>query len=487
MNQQANSVVVDLGLKKHCSALPALLNIKSQSDKVTRAVVCSQYGTIQLNESKLIHVFRNLGGLCNLKTLIIELGDSPLPIEALSRLLEGPNRLKSIYMKHVRITGGLDHFRDFEYKLKGKRSLVDIRFRNCQCLPLLLGVCVKKADALQNIQISNSPIGGPNEGLMFSSIAARACNLKLINLECIPDISDSHIASLCDELASPQSRLEVLSIISSKLGEQSGRELATMLLVNTSIKTLTLRISWGSCGFCMSEVLKFNTTLETLILQLNGDDGPSDASQAVLIAEALCQEPYKCIKERSSFGTTSLKRLKLYLDIDQHEDQASIMAAFKKTLDCNETLETLVISDQIGRNKLTPAIHFRLRLNQSNVRNLFRRKYRMHEESSTATTTDDDLNKAIISQKEDVNVIFYILQNDPSLCLGWKDVTLEGRAVRSSDAHPVGEELQSRHRLNPVCHKAMTRFLKHGNGTVGTPKAMTLIRRRVKSILAPSA
>jgi hypothetical protein len=164
------------------------------------------------------------------------------------------------------------------------------------------------------------------------------------------------------------------------------------------------------------------------------------------------------------------------------------MTAFKKTLDCNEILETLVISDQIGRNQLTPAIHFRLRLNQSNVRNLFRRKYRMHEESTTSATVDDDLNKAIIAQKEDVNVIFYILQNDPSLCLSWKDGNLEDGTLESSDAHPVGKELHSRPRLNPfVCHKTTARFIKHGHGTIATQKAMTLIRRRVRSILAPSA
>jgi hypothetical protein len=309
--------------------------------------------------------------------------------------------------------------------------------------------------------------------------------MKKLNLDFIPDILDDNIIALCNELTLPQTSLEKLTVISPRLGESSGRAIASMLLVNTSIQALKLYIRWGSCGTCMAEVLRSNTTLQSMDLQLDEKDRSSVSSQAISIAEALCQEPYQHIAEGRSYQKTGVRKLRLCFDDDREDATTSILNAFDKTLDVNETLEELLIVVGIWRLPLPPAIDFKLKLNRGNVRKLFRCQ---QVGEKAVATTDEQFCEALIAQKDDMDVTFFILQNHPSLCLGWRDSLTDAPKPVATETRAFGTQ----HRLGRLGfpsrkRKASPRHIKNLDAGLSSLTALTSIRRRVKSILAPSA
>ena len=164
------------------------------------------------------------------------------------------------------------------------------------------------------------------------------------------------------------------------------------------------------------------------------------------------------------------------LEIEQ--DGKIVVAAFDDALETNDTLCSLELEDDLEGIPLPLSLRTKLLLNRCGARKLLRRHQSSHAQFV----------RAIASQRDDLNTIYHILSNQPSLiCTSMADTTtpplweesngIAQAACLSGEYHELGLKLV-----------LDSRFETQGREYQRSrKKAIRSVKRRIKHMFATSA
>lgn len=409
------NLAVDLGSKHAGPALEVLLKMEKRRYKVRSARVFSTSGYIYSKKgvssgTTIAEVFDLLSRLPNLKYLTVDFHHA-LPLHALCFLSQCP-RLKELVLENVQLSGDCESQTKAETSpasgeedvtflvnnvLANSPALQELSLINCKGAPALETLFKSGLpNTLKKLTIGNTPIGTGMEtiGLAMAQLGSNP-NLLSLKLHDVPNLQDIHIQTLtATALASNNSNLTELEFTSNLLGAAAGQAIVQSLHDNCKLEHLKLHMDWEDCGAPVAEMLQTNTHLKQLDLRLYGDDDKV-REDAILIAQALQQQ-----------DSSALRRLRLCMEMEPCEEDQAIVDAFDIALQSNLQLKYLELDDSIEDFPLPLTLRSKLKLNRSGAPKLWKRGH---------AATHEHFVQAITNQRDDLNTIFHILREEPTL------------------------------------------------------------------------
>ena len=365
-------------------------------------------------------IFALLSKLPNLKYVIVQLFQI-LPLETMVPLLNSRS-LRSLRIVHARLSVGL-YASDDEYDNEHRETVANaIRPSKVQELSLshcrgvgAVAVLLERLTQLRILKISNTPANSTSVSThaTLQTIVQSPClvSLKLRN---VPDLSKKELVGMLQELQDINSttRLHELEVTSSCLDGSAGIAVSQMMMHNRTIQKLALQVDWENCGRHIAQMLSINRTLASLAVRLYGDDEMVH-KDALLIAKALGGKGEEANgTKRTTYSTCSLLNLKLCVELELSEVDSivvgSIVAAFDDALESNDTLCFLQVTDSLVCMGLSPSLSAKILLNACGASKLLR---------SMQHPSQAKLVQAIASSRNDLNTLYQILSDHPSLII----------------------------------------------------------------------
>jgi len=180
-------------------------------------------------------------------------------------------------------------------------------------------------------------------------------SLRTLTLRDMAEIRDVHLELMATSLQHNDT-LRELTICSPSLGERAGRAMGQVLRSNRKLQKLEIQLNSGEDAIPITEILQFNSSLKRLDLFFNGSISP---------------------RIREAF-TEMLRRNYVLLDLN----------------------------GSVWRGQSNSEIDFYLRLNRAGRGDL------LTEHATRAQWVD-----TMISQREDLSIVFSLLLMNPSICL----------------------------------------------------------------------
>ena len=427
-------------------------------------------------ESNLLEVFRIISMLPNLSQVRIDLDfEISLPLQALIILFQGKNNLSYLHCLNFYFKGSHEEIIELQSLLKTNDCLKHVRFQNCRGSKAV-GVLMVCPPALHSIELNNTNISRSQlEANVILASLMKSKYLKSLSLKNIPNFCDDHIKTMALELSLGVHVLKELIITSNVLGKVSAEMLTKMLHFNHTIEKLVLHIDHEDVGYLMAEALQVNTTLKSVSLRIYGDESVTE--NCIAIARALySQEPTVCS------SLSPLQKLRLCVEVGPRELKKGIISEFKKAVAISDSLKKLRLDDTIDQLHLPKAMRTKLALNRCGVSKLLRSDLAGAPNDNATTNLPsanihDRLVEAIISERNNLDVIHYILSETPELCVeACKNQKEKKNTVLAKDpcyTTSTGKALETKDR----------RFRLPQIPTPRAPK----IPRKVFSMFAPSA
>jgi hypothetical protein len=403
----------------------------------------------------IAEILELLSRLPNLKHLTIDLHQT-LPLQALCFIVNAP-RLKSLHLENVQLIGSFNETAGILTKFAQWRELTLSHCRGSSALDLLLSVGLPSS--LQKLTIANTCLGRTSDSCTHETLKALVVansQLQTLRLLDLPNIYDKHVHTLVQALASLHPIcLQELEFTSNIAGQASGEALTRLLIEHpTQVERLRLHLDWESCGPTVAHLLlNAQHPLKDLDLRLYGDD-TNVREDAMDIAETL------------ALTSASLKRLCLYMEMEPDKEVTdSIMEAFEDMLFTNDTLKCLVVHDGMEPYALPDAVSSKLKLNCSGAPKLWKRR----DAASHAQFV-----QTLINQKDDIDTLFHILSNQPTLCDGTGRTSVVGASPhdKTETMEFQTKSVQAKLSLSPKRT---------------THSARKFIKKQMKSIFAKSA
>lgn len=169
-----------------------------------------------------------------------------------------------------------------------------------------------------------------------------------------------------------------------------------MLWFNESIRSLALHLDWEDGAYSIGKMLQVNQTLESLDFLVYGDDVDAKDS-AIEIANSL--------------QGSHLQKLRLCFEFLAIEIPDEVMEAFSKTIQTNNQLGKLVLTDTIKSRPLDQETRTKLRLNRLGVPRL------LCDEAGSGPIHDSFV-EAIVASRNDIHVLYNLLSSHPAICVG---------------------------------------------------------------------
>ena len=341
------------------------------------------------SDADLQDIFHLLGlAFPCLKEIQITVFELPLPVKALQALLsQTKDSLERIDMCDVILKGSQDEFEAWSATLQGHKVLKQVHLDWCKPLsgsldPVLEGLC--------NVTtLSQVKLGGSVLSVDFLRVLCSKQSLKRLSL---PNdaLKDDGITAMAEALES-NSHIREFSGRLSGLDTATGKRFANVLRVNTTLKSLELRIGdndWNKYGSAFTDALEANSTLTNVTLFIDGD-----ATEIVPTAKLLVG----AIEKHPSLNSMQIGLRGLF-----KED--ALQKAFAGPITCmlqnsNHLLEEIHIE---GMN-IPPEAALYLKANRAGRRNLVNN---VHAHELWAD--------ALINERDDVALSYLLLSMNPS-------------------------------------------------------------------------
>jgi hypothetical protein len=372
-------------------------------------------------DADLMAIFEALAELPNLQKLRVDFVGRPLrlPVAALSILLRRSLLLKQLVLEEVRLAGTPEQLEAVAEALRAHPALEVVDLHCCVPAdtsqatldPLVSALAQVKTLTevlLRNTRIaSNRRVNNPNnnfnlipnnlvngnnnnnaeeeedtsintnwEGTSLTALC-QSPSLRILTFRDMAEIRDKHVELMAASLRSNDT-LRELTLCSSHLGERSGRAMGRVLQVNRHLQKLEIQLNSGEHAIPVTEVLQANSSLKRLDLYFNGHISP---------------------RIREAF-TEMLRRNYVLLDLN----------------------------GSVWRGQSNSEIDFYLRLNRAGRGDL------LTEHASRAQWLD-----TLISQKDDLSIVFSLLSMNPSMCMPdpseFKDVNSPPGGVHGTSLH----------------------------------------------------
>lgn len=348
-----------------------------------------------VTDADLLAIFEALGELPNLTKLRVDFVGRPLrlPVVALANMLQRAPQLKQLVLEEVRLAGGVEELGGLADALRSHPSLQVVDLHCCVPAdssittldPLINALAHVKSLTevfLRNTRIaSNRRVPNHNNNNNFnlipnntinneeeeesaattnwegSSLTAlcRSPSLRVLTLRDMAEVRDQHVELMADSLRLNDT-LRELTVCSSHLGERAGEAMGQVLQVNRHLQKLEIQLHSGEHAIPITDVLQANSSLKRLDLYFNGSISP---------------------RIREAF-TEMLRRNYVLLDLN----------------------------GSVWRGQSNSEIDFYLRLNRAGRGDL------LTEHATRARWVD-----TMISQKDDLSIVFSLLSMNPSVCM----------------------------------------------------------------------
>ena len=492
-------IAVDLSQSNICSALASLQKFKTGIERITTARVYTSVQSTGIHDQDLIRVFGIIGNFPNLKHVQVNLryahfpNHGAVPLEALACLLQGGKsktgrrRLKSLQFRNVHLSssssGQAQRLCD---ALKCQKRLQEIEVVDCTGrMAAFFSAVSMHAKNLRRLRVDGTLLGS---SWTWVNLCEAHPALRSLQLEDVPDINDDKMADLANALRDPQCRIQELVIASSIVTDKSGNVLTEMLLVNQSIRHLTLHLDCERLGTAMANCMKRNSNLRSLDVRCYGDDD-NVLDDIIQLSHALYPPKTDMTATgatTSTGGGSNLQKLRLRLEIEPYEFGQIILDTFGAMMPHNDTLQELVLDDGSEHYPLPTDTQLKLKLNECGYS-----KYRQASLQGKRNDKHQMLFDALVAGKDDPSVSFSILSNHPQVIVEACQEAVYAGEMQTDTAQPVG----SSKTIKSMTSKQTPSGAPHPFPTVKTtassrmPRRTTSksLRRRVLSILAPSA
>ncbi|CAB9498444.1 expressed unknown protein [Seminavis robusta] len=415
-------VVVDLACPRVKDAVGALVNLKPLCQKVRSATVHAntlfeqpgRFGRIQFEMSHVLNIFEKLAALPNLTCLSIEMNYHviSLPVQALLTIM-AKKQLKRLTLKHLQMIGTC--MEEFQMLADMAAQQDQLHSLTLECVRGVSGVqaLVQHLPKLSDLRMStttltpavcNNNYKEEQQQDDAQAMLSRETYVKLLTtglhtlkLDDIAEFDDQHCHALAEALALPGCQLQELHLSSSMLCDSSAKAMTDMLLVNTSLKKVTLHIDSELMGQLTANLIKADTpVLKHLDIRLYNDI-PIMTEDCIELAHALRRN-------------THLTHLRIRLEIELELLPREIIQAFEDVVANTPTvaLQSLSLDDGIYRYPLPAAMKLQLQLNQCGVRAL------LQQPARTVPQLVDTLVVAC-TQQTTLDATFTLLSNMPEL------------------------------------------------------------------------
>lgn len=375
-----------------------------------------------VTDADLMAIFEVLAELPNLQKLRVDFVGRPLrlPVAALAVVLQRSVLLKQLVLEEVRLAGTPEQLEAVAEALRAHPALEIVDLHCCTPADISQSTLDPLVSALAHIKtltevllrntriasnrrvnnqnnnfnlIPNNLVNGNNiinngeeeedttintnwEGSSLTALC-RSPSLRILTFRDMAEIRDKHVELMAESLRSNVT-LRELTLCSSHLGERSGRAMGQVLLANRHLQKLEIQLNSGEHAIPVTEVLQANSSLRRLDLYFNGHISP---------------------RIREAF-TEMLRRNYVLLDLN----------------------------GSVWRGQSNSEIDFYLRLNRAGRGDL------LTEHTSRAQWLD-----TLISQKDDLSIVFSLLSMNPSMCMPdpseFKDVNSPPGGVHGSSLH----------------------------------------------------
>jgi hypothetical protein len=333
----------------------------------------SSITTNNVTDEGLLAIFEALGELPNLQKLKVDFVGRPLrlPVVALTIVLKRVAQLTSLVLEEVTLAGTYDELEALGEALRSHPSLRIVDLHGCvpaegsettldPFVAALAHVPTLEEVLLRDTRIASprNPNGDTAEHDWAGASLTALCQsqtIRVLTLRDMTEIHDRHLELMARSL-STNNALRELTVCSTNLGERSGKAMGKVLQVNRWLQKLEIQLDSGEHAIPITEVLQFNSSLRRLDLFFNG-----------------------CISSR-------------------------IREAFTEMLRRNYVL--LDLNGSVWRGQSNLEIDFYLRLNRAGRGDLL----------TEHATREQWVNK-LISQKNDLSIVFSLLSMNPSVCL----------------------------------------------------------------------
>lgn len=325
-----------------------------------------------VTDQGLYAIFDALGELPYLQKLKMDFVGRPLriPVAALTAVLRQVTQLTSLILEEVRLAGSPDELEELADALRNHPSLKLVYLHGCVPAegsgitldPLVTAMA--HCATLEEILLRDTRMS-PNSGTETTTEDERAgtpltelcqsSSLRVLTLRDMTEIHDKHIELMAQRLVH-NTALRELTVCSANLGKRSGKAMGQVLRLNRHLQKLEIQLDSGEHAIPITEVLQMNSTLKRLDLFFN--------------------------------GTIS----------------ARIREAFTEMLRKNYVL--LDLNGSVWRGQSNLEIDFYLRLNRAGRANLL-----------TEHATRAQWIETLISQKQDLSIIFSLVLMNPLVCL----------------------------------------------------------------------
>ena len=361
-----------------------------------------------VTEDDLVAIFQAVSEMPDLEKLRVDFVGRPLPlpVASVATVLRESRRLKQLVLEDVRLT--VDNEGDLEAASQVIRQHPALEIVDLHCCvpadgleitldPLvtaLAHVPTLTEVLLRNTRIAPRSMTQPPEpdsdsdsdnermedqqqnrwaGTSLTALC-QSTSLHRLTLRDMAEIEDRHVEIMAESLGSNDT-LREFTVCSANLGERSGRAMGHVLQVNRKLHKLEIQLNSGEAAIPITEILRANSSLKRLDLFFNG-----------------------CISPR-------------------------IREAFTEMLRQNYRL--LDLNGSVWRGQSNSEIDFYLRLNRAGRGDL------LTEHASRSRWVD-----TMISQRDDLSIVFSLLLMNPSICLpdvnDFKDVSNPGGAFGTS-------------------------------------------------------
>lgn len=375
-----------------------------------------------VNDADLMAIFEALAELPNLQKLRVDFVGRPLrlPVAALAIVLQRAVLLKQLVLEEVRLAGSPDQLETLAEALRSHPALQIVDLHCCVPADIsqttldplvsalahvktLTEVLLRKTRIASNRRVNNQNnnnfnlipnnlMNGNNnnndeeeedttintnwDGASLTALC-QSPSLRILTFRDMAEIRDKHVELMANSLRTNDT-LRELTLCSSYLGDRSGRAMGQVLQVNRHLQKLEIQLNSGEHAIPITEILQANSSLRRLDLYFNGH-----------------------ISSR-------------------------IREAFTEMLRRNYVL--LDLNGSVWRGQSNSEIDFYLRLNRAGRGDL------LTEHASRAQWLD-----TLISQKDDLSIVFSLLSMNPSMCMPdpseFKDVNSPPGGVHGTSLH----------------------------------------------------
>lgn len=422
--QNMSHVVIDLGRSGGGPATSASLGqhrkaLGHRKRKVKSALIMAQQAKSYIpwhntDKNHIKTMLQTLGDFPNLTVLTVDLSYWKLRVATLSVMVQATRSLKELTLRNLVLTGNLCDQTELESVLESYSNIQNLTLDRCRGTATVRTL-LTRLSSLRKVQVVSSRISQSDVWASVTLVEMCGSNPKLrsLSLQDVLDLEDQHVCQLVEALRSKMApALHELNLTSSKAGQMAGDTILSLLLNgnNTSLSKLKLSLGgiWNNMGTSVGRVLSSPTALRKLQLLI-----PSRSDTVTIAAQ---------IAAALSCSVTRLTHLGLNVNLTastgsgQYQD---LIGAFESALKNNHTLEVLRFYDSKdswaspggNQSELTPFLRMKLDLNRTGLLRL------LHDSNNQPIPMNAYL-QAMTKANENLSVLFYALQNNPTLFSG---------------------------------------------------------------------